>query len=174
VVMRGAQNVFEDSSRALDIIRQHGNVAAGPGALLDRIPATPARALRGHIDSLKGNIGIDSLLKIKESGAGLGAIPQAQLEMLASLLGNLDTAQDPADLMFNLERVRETYEDIVRREGGDPQQLYADRVSRFGQGQAAPQPSAATPAPPQTGEVVDGFRFRGGDPADPNSWERVQ
>ena len=28
--------------------------------------------------------------------------------------------------------------------------------------------------PPQPGDVVDGYRFRGGDPAKPESWERAQ
>lgn len=34
--------------------------------------------------------------------------------------------------------------------------------------------SSAPPAGPQPGAVVDGYRFRGGNPADPNSWEKVQ
>lgn len=33
---------------------------------------------------------------------------------------------------------------------------------------------APTDGMPSTGDVVDGYRYRGGDPADPNSWERVQ
>lgn len=38
--------------------------------------------------------------------------------------------------------------------------------------QADPPPRA--PAPPRTGEVRDGFRFRGGNPGDPASWERLR
>jgi ADP-ribose pyrophosphatase YjhB (NUDIX family) len=142
-----AQTVFEDADRAVSILESHGNFAAGPGAMLGRLPGTAARELRGHIDSIKGNVGIDQLLKIKESGAGLGAIPQAQLEMLASLLGNLDAAQDPKVLAFNIRRVREIYEDIIRKEGGDPRQAFEERRARLsggaGAGTSAPDPIEA-------------------------------
>lgn len=30
------------------------------------------------------------------------------------------------------------------------------------------------PSPPQVGHVEDGFRFKGGNPADPSAWEQVQ
>lgn len=39
-------------------------------------------------------------------------------------------------------------------------------------GVASPPPAA--PAPPRMGEVRDGYRFRGGNPGDQNSWERVR
>jgi hypothetical protein len=32
----------------------------------------------------------------------------------------------------------------------------------------------AKPAPPKVGEIRDGYRFKGGNPADPNSWEKVR
>lgn len=34
-------------------------------------------------------------------------------------------------------------------------------------------PRAATPAAPAPGAIEDGYRFKGGNPADPNSWEPV-
>ena len=37
-----------------------------------------------------------------------------------------------------------------------------------------PKPQAQAPAAPGVGELRDGFRFRGGNPADPNSWAKVQ
>lgn len=127
VTRTAAQTVFEDTARALEIVERSGNLAAGVGALTSVLPGTPARELAGHIDSIKGNIGIDSLLKIKASGAGLGAIPQSQLEMLASLLGNLDARQNPRVLAQNIRRVQEIYADIVRKEGGNPVEVARQR-----------------------------------------------
>lgn len=39
---------------------------------------------------------------------------------------------------------------------------------------AQPQPSNQSPSMPQVGEIRKGYRFRGGNPADRNSWEKVQ
>ena len=38
-------------------------------------------------------------------------------------------------------------------------------------GGAAGQPAATQP--PAQGQVIDGYRFKGGNPADKNSWEKV-
>ena len=51
------------------------------------------------------------------------------------------------------------------------------RTNGVGRGQPAPpSPGAATVAPaggPQVGTVESGFRFKGGDPGDPNAWEPI-
>lgn len=41
-------------------------------------------------------------------------------------------------------------------------------------GAGATQPAAAPQGGPSVGAVEDGYRFKGGNPADPNSWERAQ
>jgi hypothetical protein len=35
-----------------------------------------------------------------------------------------------------------------------------------------PAPSSAAPAPPPAGHIQDGYRFKGGNPADPKNWEK--
>lgn len=130
VTQRAARTVVDDTQRALDVLDRSGSWAAGAGSYLSGLPGTSARALQKHIDSIKGNIGIDSLLSIKRSGAGLGQIPQSQLDMLASLMGNLDTAQSPSDLAYNLRRIEEIYADIVEKTGGDPKKIAEDRARR--------------------------------------------
>lgn len=50
-------------------------------------------------------------------------------------------------------------------------------ISRVGaalQSFGAPPSSPQGQAAPQPGAVEDGYRFKGGNPADPNNWERVQ
>lgn len=142
-----ARTVVDDTQRALDVLGKSGGWAAGAGSYLSVLPYTPARTLQKHIDSIKGNIGVDSLLRIKKSGAGLGAIPQAQLEMLASLMGNLDTAQSPAELKYNLVRIEEIYADIVQKNGGDPREIPAERQARQ---TGTSKPTVDTLGPPST------------------------
>jgi hypothetical protein len=43
----------------------------------------------------------------------------------------------------------------------------------FNNGQPQASPQRGAPAPPTAGQVVNGYRYRGGDPADRNSWEPV-
>ena len=69
--------------------------------------------------------------------------------------------------------------EAMGREGGA---AYRPKFSYNAQGVIAPygQPAAATqaapavaPAPPKMGELRDGYRFKGGDPANPASWAKA-
>jgi hypothetical protein len=151
VTMTAAQTVFEDAGRAIETLNQYGSRAAGWGSLLRFMPESKALELDGHIESIKGNVGIDSLLKIKASGAGLGQIPQSQLEMLASLLGRLDIRQSPDVLRQNINRIQEIYQDIVEKEGGDP--LAKAQERGFLTGTSVPQAAPTTPT--QRNAIID-------------------
>ena len=114
-----AGTVIVDAQRALDTIQNNPNYTTGVyGKALQFAPGTDAYALSQMVNSVKANVGIDKLLDIKASGAGLGQVPQSQLDMLASVLGGLDVGQ-PADvLQYNLNRVKNIYSDIVKSAGG--------------------------------------------------------
>ena len=56
---------------------------------------------------------------------------------------------------------------------GQTSQMIAELLGQM-QGQAAPQAEPTGNNAPQPGEVRKGYRFKGGNPADKNSWEKVQ
>lgn len=63
----------------------------------------------------------------------------------------------------------------VMRLGLGNAQPMADAIDQqLGLGANAPQQQPLPQGGPQPGTVEEGFRFKGGDPADPNNWEPVQ
>lgn len=62
--------------------------------------------------------------------------------------------------------------DILEEENRDQPQVFGSAFPRPPSGQSD-VPTPVTPVPPQIGDVVEGFRFNGGDPADQNNWEEV-
>ena len=114
-----AATVIVDAQRALDLIDEDDTTTGADAFALRLVPSTKAYALDQMVQSIQANIGIDKLLEIKASGAGLGQVPQKQLEMLASVLGQLNTAQDKETVRFNVNRVLQLYSEIVRTLGGE-------------------------------------------------------
>lgn len=145
-----ARTVVEDANRAEDLI---GFWTTGiPGVIQSAIPTTPANVLNAHLASVKSNVAVDQLLNIKKSGAGLGQVPQSQLEMLSELLGVLKISLPPDVLTYTLKRTREIYEDVMATATEDDMKLIEGTV-RPGDPQAAPQ--ATQRGGPPSGAVVD-------------------
>jgi hypothetical protein len=65
------------------------------------------------IESVKGNVGIDSLLRIKATGAGLGQVPQSQLDLLSRLLGELNLNQTKDQFTHTWDRMGQVYQEIL-------------------------------------------------------------
>lgn len=124
------RTVLEDAGRALSILDDSMNgitsgqsVAGIGGVTIGKIPFSKAGSMKKHVESIKSNIAIDSLLKIKASGAGLGQVPQQQLMLLARLLGELDVNSDPQLLRDNLARVSNIYVGVLRDSKDDLEKL---------------------------------------------------
>lgn len=126
-VTRAGQTLIRDATTAIQNIDKYGRRSAGFGSLLKAIPESKANELAADIASIQGNVAVDQLLKIKAQGAGLGQVPQAQLEMLASLLGGLRQDMEPQKLRSNLQDIVKIYNDVVTSAGGDPFEMAAQR-----------------------------------------------
>lgn len=120
-------------TRDIATIQQLATQAAGFGgnsfseaitrAAAANIPGADTREVQRLIDSVKSNIGIDTLLRIKRSGAGLGQVPQSQLETLQSVLGNLDITRDPTLLLRDIGDINRQYLDIIDKSRESNQRL---------------------------------------------------
>ena len=65
------------------------------GAAIAKMPGTDRQALDGWVDSLKGQLGYQSLMAAKASSptgaSGFGALSEGELKLLSGLAANLDT-----------------------------------------------------------------------------------
>lgn len=107
--------IMRDLSLSKDLLDESADnpyVRVGKSKLL----GTPEYELEQQIKSLQGTVGIESLLDIKREGAGLGQVPQTQLDLLSRLLGQLSIDRDK-------QITRELFDDIGM--------LYASTLSRM-------------------------------------------
>jgi spore germination cell wall hydrolase CwlJ-like protein len=134
------------------------------GGMLSNVGGTAARDLAGLLDTVKANAGFDTLAKMRAAsptGGALGSITEKELALLQATIGNLEQSQTADQLKDNLRRVKNTYLDIVHGPGQGPERekLTFNEPKQTG---------------PEAGSVENGWRFKGGNPADKNNWERAQ
>jgi hypothetical protein len=102
------------------------------------------------------------------TGGALGQVSEQENRLLQAIRGSLDQLNSGQNLAENLRIVRDS---VAQLKALKAQQFDADR-RRVAQPQGQPVQAPAQPAVPQPGTVMDGYRFKGGNPADPNSWEK--
>ncbi|QWF19302.1 D-Ala-D-Ala carboxypeptidase family metallohydrolase [Lysobacter capsici] len=87
-----------------------------------------------------------------------GPQSNADVKMYEQMAGDLANPSSPREVrMAALQTIRQLNE------------KYAAQNAAGAQSPSAPR----APAAPRAGTVQDGYRFRGGNPADPNAWERL-
>lgn len=129
----------------------------GPGSVLARVPGTDARNLQAKLDTIKANLGFDRLQQMREmspTGGALGAVAVQELIALQSTVASLDQAQSPTELKNSLDKIERHYNKWLETVGGTTA-------------------TESNSGPPKPGTVKNGYRFKGGDPANQNNWEKL-
>jgi hypothetical protein len=129
---------------------------------------TGAADLKADLETIKANLGFAELQAMREAsptGGALGQVAVQELVALQSTVASLDQAQSPDQLRERLGEVKKHYENWR-----NAVMQARDGVKTNGGG--SPQADAAS-GWPLPGAVEDGYRFKGGNPADPNSWEAI-
>lgn len=145
--------------------------AVGLGKPIASIPGTEGAKLRGLINTLKAKVGFAVLQDMRDNsktGGALGNVSNTELQFLQNALASLDANLAPEDFREQLQVLIE-YADGAQ---GRVQESFLNTYPELRQA-AAPAAAAAGVAP-QAGVVEDGYRFKGGNPADPKNWEKVQ
>lgn len=110
------------------------------------------------------NTGRELLAVILRKDTGAAVTPQ-EFEMYGSIY--LPRAGDDAATLQQKRAARKTAIDGLRMGLGTAEIIFKSREAL--EGGNSPAPGA-----PPAGTVEDGYRFKGGNPADPNAWERIQ
>lgn len=149
-------------------------MATGALSVLGNIPGTPMRGFAARADQLQGQ----AFLQAFESLKGGGAITETEGQKATQAIARLDRAQQPSDYRAALEELRgivsAARDRAMSRIPEDQRASVLPPAQQQRQTAPAAQPRTQAPAAPQPGAVVDGWRFRGGNPADQANWERAR
>lgn len=146
-----------------------GPTTTGLGASMAAIPGTDARNLQAKLETVKANLGFDRLQQMREmspTGGALGAVAVQELVALQSTVASLDQGQSPQELKKSLDKVERHYNNWLKAVKGE-----SPRQSGGASGGWGDKP---VPGQPMRGQVVGGYKFKGGDPADQSNWERAR
>jgi hypothetical protein len=158
--------------------KQKAQDASDVLALLDQ--ATP---LIDKATSSYGGAGVDQAARvfgISTQGSQAASQLKALEGMLVSKMPKMSGPQSDKDVLLYKQMAGQIGDPTVPKENKVAametiREINQRYLNQAGGAQLRPQQQAAKPAPKSVlkGQVMDGYRFKGGNPADPNAWEKL-
>ena len=124
------------------------------------LPGTDAANYKTVADQIGGT----AFLQAFESLKGGGQITEVEGKKATDAMARLSTTQSDDEYKKSLEELRWVMVNGQRRLDGLPPIPYDDGSKNNSAGKQG--------GVPQAGYIDSGYRFKGGDPADPNNWEQ--
>ena len=149
-----------DMLSVIDMLDKHPGreTATGASGAIDPrnyIPGTDARDFSVALDQLKGK----SFLQAFESLKGGGQITEVEGKKATEAIGRLNTAQSDKAFQQALSDLRGVVEGSMKRTTGEG-------------GASGSWSGGPVPKVPMKGQVIGGYKFKGGNPADQSNWEK--
>jgi hypothetical protein len=129
---------------------------------------------RRKIESLKADMKSAGLELIRQGGS-IGQITEREWPILEAMIAGISPEMTPEAARAEFKKVRaymnrlkDNAKDAYQTEWGDTQYF------KPAPGGNAPRQSTNAPKAPAVGTVQNGYKFKGGNPADQNNWEKVK
>lgn len=180
--IEGTRSRVADLTNDIDAVISHPGLKGNFGlkGALPNVPGSQAADAWALIQQLKARGSFSILQQMREmskTGGALGAVSDAENAKLERSFAALEKSQSAEQTVRELVKVKEQLKrtqaimDLAyRRQYGEA--TPAETPSRAAPSAIPGEPATPTAAP-KPGDVMKGYRFRGGDPSKPESWEKV-
>jgi hypothetical protein len=96
-------------------VEQNPSVTGFWGMVTGLAPFTDAGQARIDVDTIRSNMALDALRRLKASGATLGSVSEKELTLLEADIQRLDLNQKREKVLADLTKIRNRYQNLIRR-----------------------------------------------------------
>ena len=155
---------FDTMLDSLDRLNQSPGLSRSVGlySKIPTIPGSDSANFQAELETFKSQAFLPQVAQLK----GMGALSDAEGKKLSAAVGALDPSMSEKAFRESINRIKSTMDTARERVVNSSREIV--------QQGAAPQRTQNQPARKSVmqGQVIDGYRFKGGDPSQQANWEK--